>query len=752
MLKLLQAIYWWVCRVLLRLRYRVRVVGLEQLRDLQGPTLVMPNHPAYIDPPLVMSHLRLGRSIRPVVIESMYRRPVLYPLMRLVEALEVPDLGEHSRDAREQTLAMIDSVVAGLEPGRMVSDLSVGPGAAAAGCEEIGATGPWPTSSARCPAGQPGAGPHAGRVGQHVQLRRDRQRRRTWGDACCGAWLDGRQPVAVRPATQRDHDGRTRAPAGPARRGTGTAQSLSRSMVQRGRTGKADLCAPPLSFRSARLRIPRRGTTARRWTCAGSSRQRSPPSMKWSRSTWDAPLEEAEKQAETTLEQLGLDSLERMDIALAIEDRFGFHSDQVAAHAGRALGPGRGTGRRPGRGRSAGACRSGAKRRERGDRSWSWPRPWPRRSCAGPSCTPATWRWPTELSGVLTYRRLLVGAQLMSRRIASLPGDAVGVHAAGVGRRRRGLLRRAPGGQAAGDAELDHRTGQPGPRRADARQCRVVTSRRLIDRLGIEVKGAEYVFLEDLRGGIGKVEALATLAATYLLRRRFLRDLPRPGSGRAGGSAVHLGIGKHAQGGAAEPPQPDPQRAASLAVLCAHPRDAMLGFLPPFHSFGLMGNVIAPMLAGVARRATPDPTDAAGMVRSVAALPNDAADHHAHVPELHARRGHARRPPKRAHHRHRRREVPGSGLRPRGGMAPQVTILEGYGITECSPVVAGQPIRAGFKPGTVGQPVDGVEAARRRSRNARAVAGAGHGHAPGPRSVGLPRLPELRRARSVPAR
>ncbi len=47
----------------------------------------------------------------------MYRLPYLYPLMRLVQALEVPDLSEQSLSARDRTLAMIDAVVAGLDRG-----------------------------------------------------------------------------------------------------------------------------------------------------------------------------------------------------------------------------------------------------------------------------------------------------------------------------------------------------------------------------------------------------------------------------------------------------------------------------------------------------------------------------------------------------------------------------------------------------------------------------------------------------------
>ena len=58
----LRACYWMLIRFLTRFRYRVRVEGLEKLRDLRGPTLVMPNHPGLIDPPLVLANVRLPVS------------------------------------------------------------------------------------------------------------------------------------------------------------------------------------------------------------------------------------------------------------------------------------------------------------------------------------------------------------------------------------------------------------------------------------------------------------------------------------------------------------------------------------------------------------------------------------------------------------------------------------------------------------------------------------------------------------------
>src|ERR1700734_4463776 len=89
----------YVGRPLTRLRYRIRIEGLDQLRKLRGPVLVLPNHPGHIDPVLVMTQLGAEIPLRPLVVSFMYRPFYLNPLMRFMNALEVPDMVAHSASA-----------------------------------------------------------------------------------------------------------------------------------------------------------------------------------------------------------------------------------------------------------------------------------------------------------------------------------------------------------------------------------------------------------------------------------------------------------------------------------------------------------------------------------------------------------------------------------------------------------------------------------------------------------------------------
>jgi 1-acyl-sn-glycerol-3-phosphate acyltransferase len=120
----IRRIFWALVRLLLRLRYRITTDGVEQLERLSGPVLVLPNHPAYVDPPTVMSQTAAGlfqkglrQPLRPLVFSGTYRVPPLLPLMKLVRAFEVPDLSSASQEAASRTAQLIDGVVERVQAG-----------------------------------------------------------------------------------------------------------------------------------------------------------------------------------------------------------------------------------------------------------------------------------------------------------------------------------------------------------------------------------------------------------------------------------------------------------------------------------------------------------------------------------------------------------------------------------------------------------------------------------------------------------
>ncbi len=313
-----------------------------------------------------------------------------------------------------------------------------------------------------------------------------------------------------------------------------------------------------------------------------------------------------------------------------------------------------------------------------------------------------------RLSGVMTYRKLLVGTRLLSKRIRKIPGDAIGVMLPASVAVDIVFLSLHMAGKlpvmlnwTTGPAALAHAVGK-------LRVTHVITSQKLIDRLGIEFPGAEYVFLEDLRGGIGKADALAALLATYVAPHRFLRAVPHvdaddpavvlfTSGSEAAPKAVplsHRNLVTNARDG-----------LLALAATCG---DAMLACLPPFHSFGLTGNIIAPLLGGIRLVCHPDPTDAPGLVHAIAGYRPTL------LPTTPTFLGYIFSAATPDDVRSLRVIIIGAEKCPeaifaRGAeLAPAVTILEGYGITECSPLVAANRIGR-IKAGTVGLPVTGVE-------------------------------------------
>jgi len=136
--------------------------------------------------------------------------------------------------------------------------------------------------------------------------------------------------------------------------------------------------------------------------------------------------------------------------------------------------------------------------------------------------------------------------------------------------------------------------------------------------------------------------------------------------------------------------------------------DILLGFLPPFHSFGIAGNVVLPLLGGLRVVHHADPTDAAGLVRKIAAY---KPTHLLSTPTFFSYILNAAKP---GDLDSLRTVVTGAEKCPDAlferakKLAPNAIVSEGYGITECSPVVsANRP--GNVRPGTIGQPLDGVD-------------------------------------------
>ena len=224
-----------------------------------------------------------------------------------------------------------------------------------------------------------------------------------------------------------------------------------------------------------------------------------------------------------------------------------------------------------------------------------------------------------DISGAVTYERLLIGTQILARRFAELPGANVGLLLPASVAADTSFMALLLAGKlpvllnwTTGPAHLAHAARLMNLSHA-------VTSHAFIDRTNIEIAGVQYVFLEDLRKEIGKLELLKRLAEVRWLPSRVRRRMPRydpaqpamvlftSGSERAP-KAVPLTHGNIMH----------EMRAAVAFVGLTH-GETLLGFLPPFHSFGIAACMLLPLMGGMRIVHHPDPTDAARLARKLTA-------------------------------------------------------------------------------------------------------------------------------------
>jgi long-chain-fatty-acid--[acyl-carrier-protein] ligase len=695
--------FWLLAKVVLSLRYRVHVQGSEPLRGLNAPILVLPNHPGYVEPVIVLTLLWPTLRVRPLLGEGIFLNPILYPIMKLTRAVRLPDMDRASARARQQTEQAIAEVISGLKGGQNFILWPSGR-AARSGIERVG--------SARATAEVLRAVPTA-----KVVLVRTRG---IWGSSLSYAYT-GTAPPLVRRLVQS---------VGlllanllvfmPRRQVNITIECLDRNRLPELRR---EILNPWLDewYNSGGAEKPTFvpyhflfGPRTREFPAVAAAVE--PDSGEFKCETKQAVAEivahklgrsltEKELQGQADLDVLGLDSLDRVEVLRAVEKHFGFTSARVPENLGQlwAVAEGLVEHELP---KPASAVwfrpRSSARPAEALGNTIT--EAFVNRSLVQHSDVTAA----DDTSGAVTYGRLLVGVCVLARRFAGLQGKNVGLLLPASVAADTAYMALLMAGKL--PVILNWTTGPNNLAHAVRLMplSHVVTSRKFIDRVGIEIAGVQYLYLEDLHKAAGKMELLWTLLQVCYLPGRVRRRVPTvdpkqpamiiftSGSERAP-KAVPLTHGNILS-----------ELCAAVPFVGLTQRESMLGFLPPFHSFGIAAGILLPLLGGLRVVHHPDPTDAAGLLHKIVTYrPTMLIGTPTFVGYIidRAKPGEldslrlilvgAERCPESLHERCRK-------------LAPAGLLLEGYGITECSPVVSiNRP--AANRPGTVGQPLPGLD-------------------------------------------
>jgi len=253
-----------------------------------------------------------------------------------------------------------------------------------------------------------------------------------------------------------------------------------------------------------------------------------------------------------------------------------------------------------------------------------------------------------------------------------------------------------------GERNMGHALRQTGVKR-------VLTSARLMDKLlqrGIDVHqvDAEWLALETLVGRMGLVDKLVARGKgqffSWFLSTKNIHET----------AAVLFTSGSEAL------PKSVPLSHRNILsnmddmtkVIPLKESDRLLGMLPPFHSLGLSGTIVMPLCLGLRTVYYPNPTDGAILCQHVEAYRSSvligtptflaAIAGSAHGEQLQSLRMIFTGAEK----------CPDATYQLLAERCPQATVCEGYGVTECSPLVSvnvpGKPV-----PGTIGQVMPSME-------------------------------------------
>ncbi len=697
---------WAVLRVLLSLRYKVKVVGTEAVLKRPGPYLIMPNHPAYTDPPNLLVRMWAIFKSRPLLLESNFKSPLFAPIAWLLRGIKMPDIVKASAEDRQRAEAAVGEVIASLRAGENVILWPSGR-LSRDGAEYLG--------GARTAADVLAAVPNV-----TVVLARTRG---LWGSMF--SWADGELSLMSAFARGLGLWAANLFVLAPRRRVTVTLEAFTpdqrpepkRELINKWLEAwyNADVPREKPTFVPRHFlfgprthKYPPPVTVVPEFDLSKVKPETKSAVAQFIEEKIKRPLAPDENTAEATFNQLGMDSLDAMDVALTVEQRFGFSSDAVPTTVGGlwALAEGL-TQNAPPKPPPAG-----------------WfdpPADYAPLAILGETISAAFLNQAVarrnqviaadDLAGGVTYEKFIVGAWAMSDRFRAIEAPNVGLmlpaavacDLAFLGLHLAGKL----------PVMLNWTTGPNNLAHAAKLMnlTHVVTSKAFVDRTHVQVPGTQFVFLEDVRATLGKLGLLRRLLSTRYFGNWVKASLLKRISDDPNRPAVILFTS-----GSEKAPKAVPlthrniisDQRGCLDALQVDRKNSVLGFLPMFHSFGLTITGLLPLFVGVRVVHHPDPTDSGALARKVAAYKTTLA---AGTPTFMSYIFDRAKPGELDSLRTivvgAEKASPALFEKAKQA-APHAEVLEGYGITECSPVVSvtrpGRPHR-----GTIGPPIACVE-------------------------------------------